>query len=1362
MGKRTNLAACINMYWKELKSYYKTILAFLLTTFTIAIPFQGLVIAGNVFAGDIEPPIEDEITTTSMSANITAPGFSLPIDDGWPVSLDFGVLSDYGLCLGETVEVEKDTPVYAAGNGIVKFTGYTGTYEMTVIIEHFTGNETICSLYGHLDKDLQIEINQPVARGQIIGVTSDSEGNSREVPDFSFLYFALKKGVYNNINSFPAYDPPGDIIQWYDPSEFISLNTYPDDRTLVSPSDGPYENSIYWLQNQKLYHLVDKIDDSPSTTVLDEMSSMHGWDRDTIIKSSSFCLSLFEGWPYGTTEFISPESGSDGLLISVYESEDIYLIVNNGKLCFPDNTLSEYPEFDFNDVITVTERILGHFENVSDDAELLGEAGTIEVFPGQPFTLTVQMLNTGTSIWDNRLQYRLSVLSGIDSFPEIIQNIDINSENGCAVNPGDTCLFNTNEIVSPLLPGIYSIAFQMKRGPENIFGKIARFNIVVKPSNSCPEIPVKPSGPSSGTIGTAYTYHSCSFDMENDRIKYIIDWGDDIITESDFMDTNVQVEQSHIWHDPGTYQIRVKAIDASWNSTDWSVPLVVVIDAPVNNPPATSLPVSGPLSGYTDTLYMYTTSSTDMDGNRVKYVFDWNDDTTTETGYFDSGVTCSATHSWSNPGQYSIKVMTRDSQSAISYWSTGKTVTIYSRPSTPLTPEGPDTGFTNLSYEYTTTTSDRDSKEIKYIFDWGDNTITETDYIRPGTPVSLSHSWNSTGTYDIRVQAVTIDSSSAWSSPKQVMIIPIHSLDPPTPHLQFPADNGIVTGTSICFEWNMVTGATRYVLEVNSNESWNIDDRIYYVNVNSNTITLNDFPNNGTKYYWRVRAGNARVWSSWSTTNSFINIKQPSTPVIVGPESGDVIGIPVVTYSWDEVEGADRYLIEVNTQSSWNIQTRKLYKIIENATEYIDSGYELQNTTYYLRLRAGNESDWSAWSTTCMFTIASPLLVLPENGTQIAGGTILFDWLPVTNATEYQLEINTDPEWDPYTSKFNEIVGNMDIYEVSGFKEDGTVYYWRVKSSNGPELKTSSETWSFINTRAQAPSSPTITSPEDGTTVNGKTVTYKWEAKENASKYLLEINTDQEWNSRKWKLLKDVGNVTEYTDDGYLNDGTYYYWRVRAGNETGWSTPSEGFSFINFGLSAPFLIEPSDESILSNRSILVKWKAVANSEYYFLEVNSDESWNAKNRFFYKIVGKVTSQKLIDLPNDGTVYYWRVKASDGSHWSAWSEPHSFTSGLVGSVTAPTLTTPLDNSSIKGNTVTYSWSAVTHANQYWLEVNTDSVTWSRKTRKFFGNVGNVQTYKDSGYTNDGTIYYWRVRAGNNANWSTFSVVRSFTNW
>lgn len=62
---------------------------------------------------------------------------------------------------------------------------------------------------------------------------------------------------------------------------------------------------------------------------------------------------------------------------------------------------------------------------------------------------------------------------------------------------------------------------------------------------------------------------------------------------------------------------------------------------------------------------------------------------------------------------------------------------------------------------------------VKFIFDWGDGTTSETDFVSSGKFVSLSHSWSREGVYLVRVRAEDgLGASSNWSETLEVTIAP--------------------------------------------------------------------------------------------------------------------------------------------------------------------------------------------------------------------------------------------------------------------------------------------------------------------------------------------------------------------------------------------------------------------------------------------------------------------------------------------------------------------------------------------------------------------------------------------------------------
>ena len=101
----------------------------------------------------------------------------------------------------------------------------------------------------------------------------------------------------------------------------------------------------------------------------------------------------------------------------------------------------------------------------------------------------------------------------------------------------------------------------------------------------------------------------------------------------------------------------------------------------INNPPETPSMPSGPTYGNIGVSYTFTTSTTDPDaGDQLYYQWDWGDDVSEWFGPYNSGQTVEATQSWSNAGEYQIKVKAKDNSGLESEWSDPLTIHIAQGP----------------------------------------------------------------------------------------------------------------------------------------------------------------------------------------------------------------------------------------------------------------------------------------------------------------------------------------------------------------------------------------------------------------------------------------------------------------------------------------------------------------------------------------------------------------------------------------------------------------------------------------------------------------------------------------------------------
>ena len=224
-----------------------------------------------------------------------------------------------------------------------------------------------------------------------------------------------------------------------------------------------------------------------------------------------------------------------------------------------------------------------------------------------------------------------------------------------------------------------------------------------------------------------------------------------------------------------------------------------------NDPPNTPSQLTGPSSGFIGDALIFTTSTTDPNGDNVMYGFDYNEDDAIDfwsSSYYPSGATYEIHITFYSPGVFPLRVLAKDVYGAMSGFSPAKIVTISGSsndpPSTPSTPSGPDSGNTGVSYTYSTSTIDPDGDQVKYGWDWdGDGTVDEWSNLKSsGATDTRSHIWVVPGTYTIKV--IAEDEHGAKSSYSLGKTVMITANQPPNkPSLTGPSSGK--TGTSYAY-----------------------------------------------------------------------------------------------------------------------------------------------------------------------------------------------------------------------------------------------------------------------------------------------------------------------------------------------------------------------------------------------------------------------------------------------------------------------------------------------------------------------------------------------------------------------------------
>ncbi len=410
----------------------------------------------------------------------------------------------------------------------------------------------------------------------------------------------------------------------------------------------------------------------------------------------------------------------------------------------------------------------------------------------------------------------------------------------------------------------------------------------------------------------------------------------------------------------------------------------------------------------------------------------------------------------------------------------------------------------------------------------------------------------------------------------------------------------------------------------------------------------------GQKYYWRARVRNLNDTSQWTSAWNFkTEYELTSAPDLIAPlNSSNDISYTSFLIDWNAISSSNNYQYQIST-------TNDFTNIIRNGnTSLTDRTISnLQpNTTYYWKVRGENVNGYSPWSSVWSFTTETALMTAPtltspaNNATEIDYETVYFSWQEVFGANEYIFEISQSNDFTSGVTSLNLPDANTTLLNINNL----TTYYWRVAATDGSTTSDWSEIWNFttkdVTTGLNA---PTLVSPIDNATNQSLPPTITWNEVTNATMYEYQYSTSSSFTSFNNDYISET-----FASISGLNNSYTYYWRVRASDGTDWSDWSAIWSFTtedaSSGLSTPTLVSPTDGATGVVTSPTLLWNIVPSANEYEYQYSTDE-------FFTTYMGNTTQSSSISIGvlDYNTEYFWRIKATDGTNFSEWSEVWSFT-------------------------------------------------------------------------------------------------------
>ena len=532
-------------------------------------------------------------------------------------------------------------------------------------------------------------------------------------------------------------------------------------------------------------------------------------------------------------------------------------------------------------------------------------------------------------------------------------------------------------------------------------------------------------------------------------------------------------------------------------------------------------------------------------------------------------------------------------------------------------------------------------------------------------------------------------------------------LVPECPVLLEPRNGDTEVVATTNFAWEAINNADGYILQIGtSSGSADLFD--------GDVGTANSFDYDGelpenTDIYVNIIPFNDEGSAVGCNEEVFTTEIAPTLPactMLTMPVNNDTEISIDTNLSWTPIFNADGYILEVGSSSGAN----DLFSADVGAATWYDLPNSLpENITIYVSIIVYNELGMAMgcfeeqFDTTSAPTIPTCTAIeVPADGQQEVNPGTNLAWGLVDNADGYVLEVGSSPG---VYDIFSEDVGLRTSFNLPDALPSGADIYVRIIPYNEQGSPTACAEQSFSTSNSVIPACTQLLGPLNGEEGISVATNLSWDYISNATGYILNVGTAPgNYNI----FSQDVAGVTFYDLEDPLPENVPIYVLIVPYNEVGQATTclEESFTTTNAPMipACPQLLEPRDGDTQVDVFTNIAWEAIDNADGYILQIGTssgsadlfDEDVASANSFDYN--GQ--------LPGNTPIYVSIIPYNELGQADDCNE-QIFTTALSPSIPeCPVLTMPKNNDTEISVDTNISWTPISNAEGYVLEVGTSS--------------------------------------------------------